>query len=162
MWYNHKTTDENWVGVLDDKSYYGNCDVIKGVKWMATNWINVIGDGNMTMTAWKGGKNWLSVVNRERNEEFVSKMINNETKKEEDIVEQMFNKDMKVKGINPADNKPPERHVLNAVTSLLEVLDGKEIAAVSNKVHQKLQMTCIPLVLNQEGKIRIVDGSTQE
>lgn len=159
MWYNHKITDDKWIGALNEKSYYGNCDVTKGEKWMATNWINVIGDGNMTMTAWKGGKNWLSVLNREKNEQFFQKMFKNEARKE-DIIEQMFKKDMQEKVINPADSKPPERHVLNAVTSLLEVLDNdKDIAQVSKKVHQKLHMTCIPLFLNQEGKIRVVDGS---
>lgn len=160
MWYNHMTNDDHWVGAINDKSYHGNCDVIEGEKWTATSWINVIGDGNVTLKAWKNGRNWLSATSRDKYSDMISK-LSGEKPKLEDLIEEMFNKDMTDPKLQPTDDKPPVRHVLNAVTSLLEVLDNDGIKEVSKKVHQKLQMTCIPLFLNKDGRIRMVDGSTE-
>ncbi|KAK3737070.1 hypothetical protein QZH41_013879 [Actinostola sp. cb2023] len=161
MWYNHMTNDDHWIGALDDKSYHGNCDVIEGEKWVATNWIDIIGDGNLSLTAWKGGKNWLSTANRDKHDDMISKLSSSKPKKE-DVIEEMFAKDMADSKLKPTDERPPERYVLNAVTSLLEVLDKNGIKEVSKKVHRKLQMTCIPLFMNQDGRIRIVDGSKED
>ncbi|XP_078354573.1 transmembrane prolyl 4-hydroxylase-like isoform X2 [Oculina patagonica] len=41
FWYNHHVSEKTgWLGALDVLSYHGGCDVIKGVKWAANNWIN--------------------------------------------------------------------------------------------------------------------------
>jgi hypoxia-inducible factor prolyl 4-hydroxylase len=53
MWYNHLRDDETgWVGELDPRTYHGGCDVIKGHKWIANSWINIIGDSRDTQVAY--------------------------------------------------------------------------------------------------------------
>jgi len=40
MWYNHYVDEETgWLGHLDPFSLHGGCDVIKGEKWIANNWL---------------------------------------------------------------------------------------------------------------------------
>ncbi|KXJ16351.1 Transmembrane prolyl 4-hydroxylase [Exaiptasia diaphana] len=40
MWYNHFIDDESGLlGALDAYSLHGGCDVIKGEKWIANNWL---------------------------------------------------------------------------------------------------------------------------
>ena len=39
MWYNHDIDEHGWLGDHDEQSLHGGCDVIKGKKWIATNWI---------------------------------------------------------------------------------------------------------------------------
>ena len=42
FWYNHKVNQQTgWLGEVDKMSYHGGCDVIRGTKWAANNWINV-------------------------------------------------------------------------------------------------------------------------
>lgn len=54
MWYNYVFNDDGiWIGGLDNRMYYGYCDVIKGEKWMVINWINIDGDGEMELRVWK-------------------------------------------------------------------------------------------------------------
>ncbi|EDO36695.1 predicted protein, partial [Nematostella vectensis] len=40
MWYNHHVDeDSGMLGLLDAYSLHGGCDVIKGEKWIANNWL---------------------------------------------------------------------------------------------------------------------------
>ena len=40
MWYNHLLDEESgWVGPRDEYSLHGGCDILKGEKWIANNWI---------------------------------------------------------------------------------------------------------------------------
>ena len=83
-----------------------------------------------------------------------------------DYVKECYKKDVEKENQLQNENstsqsKPPERHVLNAVTSLLQSLDDDGMRAVSRVVHEKLQMMCIPLVVQQNGQISIVDGSKE-
>ena len=39
LWYNHLLSDDHWLGERDDLSLHGGCDVIKGYKYIANNWI---------------------------------------------------------------------------------------------------------------------------
>lgn len=42
LWYTHKVNDETgWLGETDPYSFHGGCDVKKGTKWIANNWITV-------------------------------------------------------------------------------------------------------------------------
>ncbi|EDO48121.1 predicted protein [Nematostella vectensis] len=44
MWYNHYTDElTGWFGGLDPMTYHGGCDVVRGRKWIANNWINIMG-----------------------------------------------------------------------------------------------------------------------
>ena len=41
IWYTHFVYKKTgWSGVIDQLSHHGGCDVIKGTKWVANNWIN--------------------------------------------------------------------------------------------------------------------------
>eukprot|EP00794_Sanderia_malayensis_P018786 gene18786-20677_t len=39
MWYNHDMDKNGWLGEMDYHSLHGGCDIIKGEKWIANNWI---------------------------------------------------------------------------------------------------------------------------
>lgn len=39
FWYNHSVDKHGYLGNVETRSYHGGCDVIKGTKWIATNWI---------------------------------------------------------------------------------------------------------------------------
>ena len=42
LWYSHvRRRDTHWLGQIDFRSEHGGCDVRKGQKWIANNWINV-------------------------------------------------------------------------------------------------------------------------
>lgn len=40
MWYNHFVDGKGYISAVDKRSYHGGCEVIKGTKWIATNWIS--------------------------------------------------------------------------------------------------------------------------
>ena len=41
MWYNHFMDKESgWLGEMDQYSLHGGCDITKGEKWIANNWIS--------------------------------------------------------------------------------------------------------------------------
>lgn len=41
IWYNHLLRKESgWLGQVDYRSFHGGCNVLKGEKWIANNWIN--------------------------------------------------------------------------------------------------------------------------
>ncbi|XP_046842649.1 transmembrane prolyl 4-hydroxylase-like isoform X3 [Xenia sp. Carnegie-2017] len=39
MWYNHHLSASGWLGDLDWKTLHGGCDILKGEKWLANNWL---------------------------------------------------------------------------------------------------------------------------
>ena len=42
LWYSHLIDEKTgWLGQSDPYSFHGGCDVIKGTKWIANNWITV-------------------------------------------------------------------------------------------------------------------------
>ena len=163
MWYNHVLNDDGtWIGGLDNRMYYGHCDVNEGEKWIASNWINVDGDGNTVLRAWKRGTNLISETKKHLNQNILQRMQKDKDNHVTDVIEEEFNSDMENAQDWTFETPPKERHVLNAVVSLLEALKQEELRDVSKYVHEKLGMLCIPLVLNQGGKISLVDGSKAE
>ena len=40
MWYNHPLDSKGYISNVEKRSYHGGCEVIKGTKWIATNWIS--------------------------------------------------------------------------------------------------------------------------
>ena len=40
MWYNHILDRHGYIGHVNQRGWHGGCNVKKGVKWIATNWIN--------------------------------------------------------------------------------------------------------------------------
>ena len=79
MWYNHYIgRDTGWMSTLNPLSFYGANHVSKGEKWIATTWINILGDGVTELRPWKMGTNWLSENNKKkdiieamRNDDFI-------------------------------------------------------------------------------------------
>eukprot|EP00112_Aurelia_sp_Birch-Aquarium-sp1_P003880 Seg1439.5 transcript_id=Seg1439.5/GoldUCD/mRNA.D3Y31 product="Transmembrane prolyl 4-hydroxylase" protein_id=Seg1439.5/GoldUCD/D3Y31 len=79
MWYNHYIgRDTGWMSTLNPLSFYGANHVTKGEKWIATTWINILGDGVNELRPWKMGTNWLSENNKKkdiietmRNDDFI-------------------------------------------------------------------------------------------
>jgi len=39
LWYNHHLDNNKWLGAMDYWSLHGGCDIIKGTKWLANNWL---------------------------------------------------------------------------------------------------------------------------
>jgi len=75
MWYNHLVNSKtNWMGGLDHFSFHGGCDVIKGRKWIANNWIGI--SNNREHDIW----NWIDLASRSQGD---GETTNSETKKEE-------------------------------------------------------------------------------
>ncbi|XP_031555649.1 transmembrane prolyl 4-hydroxylase-like isoform X2 [Actinia tenebrosa] len=53
MWYNHVVDKSTgWLAGLDQMSYHGGCDVIRGEKWIMNNWINIIGQNFGNIRTW--------------------------------------------------------------------------------------------------------------
>ncbi|XP_044164361.1 uncharacterized protein LOC122948491 [Acropora millepora] len=164
LWYNHLINNEGtWIGGLDNAMYYGHCDVTKGEKWIATNWINIDGDGDRELRAWKKGSNLITHTKTRASQNILESMQRKRETINTDVIEDEMKKEIAdEEEWTFEENRPKERHVLNAVTSLLETLKDHELRSVSKVVHQKLEMLCVPLVLNQGGKISLVDGSKAE
>lgn len=63
MWYNHYVdSTTGWVGELDEMTYHGGCDVTRGTKWIANNWINIMGSSRKYMITHTNPKNRLWFV----------------------------------------------------------------------------------------------------
>ncbi|XP_072305922.1 transmembrane prolyl 4-hydroxylase-like isoform X2 [Eucyclogobius newberryi] len=41
LWYNHLSDGKGWMGEMDEYSLRGDCPVKRGLKWVASSWINV-------------------------------------------------------------------------------------------------------------------------
>lgn len=54
MWYNHfMDEDSGWLGKMDEYSLHGGCDILKGEKWIANNWITApYKDGAHIPSSW--------------------------------------------------------------------------------------------------------------
>ena len=46
MWYNHHLDENGWLGEMDYHGLHGGCDVKKGEKWIANNWLTVPPSGS--------------------------------------------------------------------------------------------------------------------
>lgn len=74
LWYSHMINDDTgWLGDTDPYSVHGGCDVKKGRKWIANNWISVSENRTDDIDFWikyfhTGGKcktrsiNFLTIV----------------------------------------------------------------------------------------------------
>jgi hypothetical protein len=77
MWYNHVVYEPSrWMGNLDHFSFHGGCDVRKGRKWIANNWISVGNDRRRDI--W----NWIELAMTLAEKRKESKNVDSETKDE--------------------------------------------------------------------------------
>ena len=57
MWYNHlRDPHTGWFGHIDPMTYHGGCDIVRGQKWIANNWINILGNSKENMVSYKNHK----------------------------------------------------------------------------------------------------------
>ncbi|XP_073259502.1 transmembrane prolyl 4-hydroxylase-like isoform X1 [Porites lutea] len=62
LWYNHKVNNmTGWMGQLDKFSFHGGCDVKRGTKWIANNWISLSEDREKDIL------NWIELAQEEEN-----------------------------------------------------------------------------------------------
>lgn len=53
LWYNHLVDNTTgWLGQLDQYTFHGGCDVKRGTKWIANNWISVGEDREKDIMNW--------------------------------------------------------------------------------------------------------------
>ncbi len=166
FWYNHHHNHETgMVGERNDDALHGHCAVTKGDKWLATTWLNVIGDGTDELRAWKRGINWLQNKDKYRN--IFHKMGSNASRDtiedykkefEKFRFEEIKNENKTVKHEKNSIRKKPSA-VLNAVSSLLDIVDKKGLEQIANVVHKKLSLTCVPYLVEEDGKLTLKDGS---
>eukprot|EP00794_Sanderia_malayensis_P001426 gene1426-1575_t len=101
LWYNHVGRKQSgWLGQVDFRSYHGGCDVIRGVKWIANNWINVSPFRDADLRTWAHKimeDKYPDIFGRNKNEQPESSQIINDKNKSgnngqvsgEDAVEQI-------------------------------------------------------------------------
>ena len=104
MWYNHYIgRDTGWMSCLDPLSFYGTNKIAAMDKWVATTWVNIIGDGVNTLRPWRMGCNWLSENNK--NKRVIESMRN------DDFIEgEVYLHDAKLTAIDNDDN---DVHAIN-------------------------------------------------
>ena len=57
LWYNHHVRKKSgWLGQVDFRSYHGGCNVFKGQKWIANNWINAAPFKTQDLRFWAWSK----------------------------------------------------------------------------------------------------------
>ena len=57
LWYNHHVRKKSgWLGQVDFRSYHGGCNVLKGQKWIANNWINAAPFKSQDLRFWAWSK----------------------------------------------------------------------------------------------------------
>eukprot|EP00112_Aurelia_sp_Birch-Aquarium-sp1_P008117 Seg1891.3 transcript_id=Seg1891.3/GoldUCD/mRNA.D3Y31 product="Transmembrane prolyl 4-hydroxylase" protein_id=Seg1891.3/GoldUCD/D3Y31 len=57
VWYNHHVRKKSgWLGQVDFRSYHGGCNVLKGQKWIANNWINAAPFKTQDLRNWAWSK----------------------------------------------------------------------------------------------------------
>ena len=166
FWYNHETDYETgMVGTLDNDCLYGHCAIAKGDKWIATTRINVIGDGQDDLRAWRRGTNWMQDIEKYPNIMKRMGSLRSPTKLEEykedferHRLEGIDNGNKTVDHRSEPHRKAPS-HVLNAVNTLLNAVDLDGLKTIAGVVHKKLRLTCVPYYVEEGGKLTLKDGS---
>ena len=153
------------VGDLNQEAMTAQCELSKGEKWIASSWLNIIGDGDLTLKAWRAGHNFLtSKSNKTRN---IYRMLGtNDTKLSHEPYENEFISEVVGANISSSDTTEhpgyykhkPASNALQALQLLFNDLSTEQLRLIAQTVHKKLGMTCIPLTIEHEGKISLVDG----
>lgn len=83
LWYNHRVDNNTgWMGQLDQYSFHGGCDVRRGTKWIANNWISLSEDRE------KDVQNWIDLA------EYEEKQINATTTHDTDSNEEVSHQEL--------------------------------------------------------------------
>ena len=151
------------VGDLNQESMSAQCEVTKSEKWIATSWINIIGDGDLSLRAWRRGNNLLTSKSNN-----IYKMLGTTEKKltnenyEKEYLEEVHGTNGTREELAHAYYKhKPASNALQALNLLFNDMTGEQLKYITAKVHQKLSLTCIPLTVEHAGKVTLVDGSVE-
>lgn len=145
------------VGSLHHEAIFAHCEVKQGVKWTASSWLNIIGDGELKLRTWRRGTNLL-------HDPIKSKLIKrvlgtNEPKLELEEYEKDFYAMIHGK---PEQSKPKNlvngtadakdsgyqykqlSNALQAVQLLSKDLSNEQLSVLAAKVHRILGLQCLP------------------
>ena len=134
------------VGDQHQESINAHCEVKKGDKWVASSWLNVIGDGDLTLRAWKRGTNLLREA--PKNKEIFKKLGTNKTKLdvepfEREYFAQIYGKNDTEQDSGYVKYKPPS-NALQALNVLVDDLSNEQLNVLASKVHRILGIQCVP------------------
>ena len=149
------------VGSLHHEAIFANCEVKQGVKWTASSWLNIIGDGELKLRTWRRGTNLL-------HDPIKSKLIKrvlgtNESKLELEEYEKDFYAMIHGKPEQSKFKSNPQNvengtagamdsgyqykqpsNALQAVQLLSKDLSNEQLTILAAKVHRILGLQCLP------------------
>lgn len=166
FWYNHHLDAQlGMVGRKDNDALVGHCPVRKGEKWLATTWLNVIGDGEDELRAWRRGINWLQ--NKEKYSNIFNKIGSDASRTNIEEYKMDFEQ-FKIEEVK-LENRTVREEVsrprkssstaASAVESLLLIIDKEGLEQIASVVHNKLRMQCVPFYVKEGGKLVLKDGT---
>jgi len=168
FWYNHHTNPrDGMIGDINQEAMTAHCEVKKGEKWIASSWINIIGDGDLELRAWRRGDNWLTYKQKLQTKNIYQMLGTNELKLQNEPYESEYIAEQLGKNRTEFDDTmhdgyyqyKPASNALQALNLLFNDLNSDQLRLIARTVHKKLGMQCIPLTVEHQGKVSIVDGS---
>ena len=151
FWFNHETDYQTgMLGERDNDSLFGHCAVGKGEKWIATARVNVIGDGDVDLRAWRRGFNWMQNIDKYPN--IMKKIGSTESRTKIEQYKEDFERfkfdenknENRTVSHGHAHSRPAPSPILNAVNILLNEVDKEGLSKIAAVVHKKLRLTCVP------------------
>ena len=140
------------VGALDHEAITAHCEVTKGEKWMASSWLNIIGDGELKLRTWRRGANLLRDASKAK--KILRKLGTNEPKLEIENYEKEYyaeihgnnnnNKKTNNTETNYGYQYKPASNALQALNLLMNDLSTEQLAVMTAKVHKILGLQCLP------------------
>lgn len=162
FWYNHHIDSRTgMMGELHQEALTAHCEVIKGSKWIASSWINIIGDGDLELKAWRRGFNLLHVKKN-----IYDMLGTNEQKLTYEVYKEEFMADIEEKNNTLSEIPGYYKHKLpssasQALKILFNEMTPEQLKLIASTVEKKLGLQCVPLVTKHKGKIHVIDGTTE-
>ena len=148
------------VGSLHHEAIFAHCEVKQGVKWTASSWLNIIGDGELKLRTWRRGTNLLHDPKK-------SKLIKHLLGTNEPKLElEEYEKDFYAMLHGKPQQKHPQSNIhhssnetvakdseyqykqpsnaLQAVQLLSNDLSDEQLSVLAAKVHRILGLQCLP------------------
>ena len=161
FWYNHHLNPLNgMVGALNHEAIFAHCEVKQGVKWTASSWLNIIGDGELKLRTWRRGTNLLH--DPAKSKSIKRLMGTNEPKLELEEYEKDFYAMIHGKPTQQQQQSVPSNNQnnynnstagyqykqssnpLQALQLLSKDLSNEQLSVLAAKVHRILGLQCLP------------------
>lgn len=134
------------VGQQNQESITAQCEVTKGEKWIASSWLNIIGDGELTLRAWRRGSNLL------REAAYSNKIFKalgtDKPKLDVEPYEREYYQEIYGNGTQAQDSGyhkyKPASSALQALNLLMNDLSSKQLSVLATTVHRILGIQCVP------------------